>query len=158
MNTNCLEGIRCPECGSYGPFGIGTHCSAIVHDDGVEETSGHEWDKFSPITCQKCDHDGAVGDFTVSGFHLNEYEIDRAYGGPQEGGWWYDTGRFVKCHGRFPTQDEADKARDGLQNYLAEKREGLHEPSSVLSEGEWPELYVEDHEGRDYPQHRPFYE
>lgn len=20
------------------------------------------------------------------------YEIDRAYGGPEEGGWWYDTG------------------------------------------------------------------
>ena len=23
-NTNCLEGLRCPECGSYAPFGIGT--------------------------------------------------------------------------------------------------------------------------------------
>ena len=52
MNTHCLEGIRCPECGSYGPFGIGTHCSAIVHDDGIEETSGHEWDKFSPISAR----------------------------------------------------------------------------------------------------------
>ncbi|CAG0982501.1 hypothetical protein RHIZO_01814 [Rhizobiaceae bacterium] len=24
------------------------------------------------------------------------YEIDRAYGGPEEGGWWYDTGRLVR--------------------------------------------------------------
>ena len=25
-------------------------------------------------------------------FHLNEYVANRAYGGPEEGGWWYDTG------------------------------------------------------------------
>ena len=25
------------------------------------------------------------------------YEIDRAYGGPGEGGWFYDTGTFVRA-------------------------------------------------------------
>ncbi|AYO75796.1 MULTISPECIES: hypothetical protein [Sphingomonadaceae] len=25
------------------------------------------------------------------------YEIDRAYGGPEEGGWFYDTGTFVRA-------------------------------------------------------------
>lgn len=24
------------------------------------------------------------------------YEVDRAYGGPEEGGWWYDTGRLER--------------------------------------------------------------
>ena len=24
------------------------------------------------------------------------YLIDRAYGGPEEGGWWYDTGERVR--------------------------------------------------------------
>lgn len=24
------------------------------------------------------------------------YEIDRAWGGPEEGGWWYDTGTLVR--------------------------------------------------------------
>ena len=28
---------------------------------------------------------------------LAVYEIDRAYGGPEEGGWWFDTGRLVAC-------------------------------------------------------------
>jgi hypothetical protein len=23
------------------------------------------------------------------------YEVDRAYGGPEEGGWWYDTGMIA---------------------------------------------------------------
>ena len=41
-NTNCLEGLRCPECGSYAPFGIGTFSSAVVYDDGIESTSDHE--------------------------------------------------------------------------------------------------------------------
>ena len=64
-NTNCLEGIQCPECGSFGPFSIGTYSSAIVHDDGITETSEHEWDKDSPIVCRLCDADGGVGDFTT---------------------------------------------------------------------------------------------
>lgn len=25
------------------------------------------------------------------------YEIDRIYGGPEEGGWWYDSGTFVRA-------------------------------------------------------------
>ena len=25
------------------------------------------------------------------------YEIDREYGGPEEGGWWYDSGTFVRA-------------------------------------------------------------
>lgn len=26
---------------------------------------------------------------------LSVYELDRNYGGPEEGGWWYDSGRLV---------------------------------------------------------------
>lgn len=62
-NTNCLEELRCPRCGSLGPFGIGTCSSAIVHDDGINETFEHEWDKDSPISCQECDESGQVWDF-----------------------------------------------------------------------------------------------
>lgn len=92
--------------------------------------------------------------------YLNEYETDRAYGGPEEGGWWFDTGRFIKCHGEFADDrfDEAIAARKKLDGYLAEKREGLHAPSSVLSEGRWPQIYVEDEPGMDFPQERPHYE
>ena len=24
------------------------------------------------------------------------YAVDRAYGGPEEGGWWFDTGELVR--------------------------------------------------------------
>lgn len=62
-NTNCLEGIRCPECGSLGPFLITCECVAVVHDDGIDETHNHEWGANSPIVCQECNHVGDVGDF-----------------------------------------------------------------------------------------------
>ena len=91
-------------------------------------------------------------------YHLNEYETDRSFGGREEGGWWFDTGRYVQCHGTFPDRASAEAKRDELEGYLATKREGLHEPSSVLSEGQWPELQIEDHPGRDYPEGRPTYE
>lgn len=90
-------------------------------------------------------------------FHLNEYLTDRAFGGGEEGGWWYDTGVFVKSHGTFPTRDAAFAARDGLDAYLAERREGLHDPSSVLCTG-WPDLIVEQRPGADFPRARPRYE
>ena len=90
-------------------------------------------------------------------FHLNEYLTDRAVGGREEGGWWYDTGVFVKCHGTFPTREEAFAERDALDDYLAERREGLHDPSSVLCTG-WPELLVEQRPGADFPAARPRYE
>lgn len=89
-------------------------------------------------------------------FHLNEYLTDRAFGGGEEGGWWYDTGVFVKSHGTFPSRAEAWAARDGLDDYLAERRERLHDPSSVLCTG-WPELLVEQRPGANFPARRPRY-
>ena len=62
-NVNCLEGMRCPKCGSDQPFAIGTYSSAIVYDDGIESTTDHEWDKDSPCTCKECEHYGRVADF-----------------------------------------------------------------------------------------------
>ena len=90
-------------------------------------------------------------------FHLNEYRTRRAFGGREEGGWWYDTGVFVKCHDTYPTREEAWAARDALDDYLARRREGLHDPSSVLCTG-WPELLVEQRPGANFPARQPRYE
>ncbi|MXX33247.1 MAG: hypothetical protein F4107_10845 [Gemmatimonadetes bacterium] len=90
---------------------------------------------------------------------VNEYETDRQYGGPEEGGWWYDTGRFVRCRGVFKDRDAAAALRDRIQtDELPKRRKGLHSPSSMLSEGLWPVVLMEDHPGRDYPRERPRYE
>ena len=90
-------------------------------------------------------------------FHLNEYLSDRAFGGPEEGGWWYDIGTFVACHGTHPTVDAATTARDAMAPAIAERRQGLYPPDSVLCTG-WPVLRIEPHAGADFPRTRPRYE
>ena len=30
-------------------------------------------------------------------WYVNIYETNRAYGGPEEGGWYYDTGDLLEC-------------------------------------------------------------
>ena len=44
VNENCLEGIRCPDCGNEAAFYI--QSSAVMHvtDDGAECRSDIEWD------------------------------------------------------------------------------------------------------------------
>ena len=65
VNDNCLKGMRCPACGAREPFSIGTFSSALVYDDGISDTSEHDWDKDSPCTCVECSHDGKVADFEM---------------------------------------------------------------------------------------------
>lgn len=62
-NTNCLAGLRCPKCGSYGPFSI--QCTAMfnVADDGTEIIGSVEWDECSFCQC-RCGRTGDVDDFT----------------------------------------------------------------------------------------------
>ena len=90
-------------------------------------------------------------------FHLNEYRTNRAWGGPEEGGWWYDTGAFVACRGTYATVDEATAARVGMAPAIAGRRQGLYPPDSVLCTG-WPVLRIEPHPGADFPRTRPRYE
>lgn len=64
-NTNCLEGMRCPNCGSYGPFRIAASIFVIVTDDGTEdEGGGYEWEDTSACICGACDHPGTIALFT----------------------------------------------------------------------------------------------
>lgn len=63
-NTNCLQGIQCPSCQSDGPFSIVVSAWAKVSDDGIEETTEHEWGKGSTIICLGCNKQGTVLDFS----------------------------------------------------------------------------------------------
>jgi hypothetical protein len=64
-NSNCLEGLRCPHCGSYEPFSIEGTVSAKVYDDGVDESKCFEWNDDSQIVCHDCGRDGLVREFKV---------------------------------------------------------------------------------------------
>ena len=91
-------------------------------------------------------------------YYVNEYEVDRIYGGPEEGGWWYDTGKYIKCHGIFSSNIEAMDCKASLGKYVRDKNEYKHPPDSVLSKGDWTDIIIEHEEGKHFPERTPRYE
>jgi len=65
LNTNCLDGFCCPNCGSSNAFRISARCWAEVHDDGIHDSYEFEWDDDAPCICVDCAYSGTVGEFTT---------------------------------------------------------------------------------------------
>lgn len=67
MNTNVLDGMRCPmtECRSDGPFVIHAECAAHVHDDGIEHSESYSWEPDKGCQCCDCNYIGIVRDFMI---------------------------------------------------------------------------------------------
>ncbi len=66
-NTNCLEGRRCSECGSYGPFAVAAHLWVTLHDAGTDDPpkdlGDTEYDETHAARCEDCQYEGRWGDF-----------------------------------------------------------------------------------------------
>jgi hypothetical protein len=100
-------------------------------------------------------------DREFSGFwFVNVYDRDREYGGPEEGGWWYDTGRFLKSR-PCRTKAEANKIVERWQRFLDAVHNQPRGPranlGSVLCEGKLC-CSIQTAPGVDFPESRPFYE
>ncbi len=92
---------------------------------------------------------------TIEPTYVNVYLIDRAYGGPEEGGWWYDTGTAIRSTQIAPNDDIVlAEAEAWCAEENAHRRSDV---SSVLSEGRYV-VYVEDQPAADYPAVTPHYE
>ena len=84
---------------------------------------------------------------------VNTYIVSRHYGGPEEGGWWYNAGECI----------ESIMCTCSNAAQLVEEREKVHKHrewgdiNSVL-DGEQIQINVEDHFGRDWPEERPRFE
>lgn len=65
-NENCLDGMRCPDCGSLGAFSIAGRAFFEVSDDGTEDYSDVAWDNTSYCECTDCHFEGVVADFKES--------------------------------------------------------------------------------------------
>jgi hypothetical protein len=115
--------------------------------------------------CRNAYPDAEIGSATVVMFSVGVYLIDRAYGGPEEGGWWYDCGQLVD-----PTEPllaptyhtlSVDAVAKALQvNIELDKtlNKGRRPISSVLSEGQFAALVHVGHPPQNYPTTRPHYE
>ena len=90
--------------------------------------------------------------------YVNVYETDRVYGGPQEGGWYYDAGSPVKSMPvpRARAKRLLARVRERLE--AINREDGRRPGWSVLSRGDYLHAWIENHPGREYPEHRPTYE
>lgn len=87
------------------------------------------------------------------------YLIDRAYGGPEEGGWWYETGELVRVIRTFKNEDRAVAHATRMNDLLdATINKGRRDISSVLSDGRYCAEVHENLAPRGYPERRPHYE
>ena len=96
-------------------------------------------------------------------FAVAVYLCDQAWGGPEEGGWWYGTGSLVRVIRHERTEDRAYAYARRINARLKSRGFGPNrdrrEMSSVLSEGEyWAEVRPADEVPAHYPEHRPHYE
>src|SRR5208282_1322179 len=63
-NTNCLEGMKCPKCGSLEPFKIEISTLVKIFDDGTDDDLGnHSWGDNSYCECCECAYAATAGDF-----------------------------------------------------------------------------------------------
>lgn len=90
------------------------------------------------------------------------YLVDKSFGGPEEGGWWFETGEFIRQVKQFKSVLKACTYSHRFNSKLRSRKFGpnLDRPSisSVLSEGEYQALVFEDRCPENYPLTRPFYE
>lgn len=64
-NVNCLQGKRCPKCGSYGPFEVSASVRVLLYDSGTQDSpyGTTEFDDEAPARCCGCLFDGRFGEF-----------------------------------------------------------------------------------------------
>lgn len=90
------------------------------------------------------------------------YEVDRRFGGPEEGGWWYDAGQLAKIVKVFRSEDLSRAYCRRLNARLRSRsigpNAGRRELSSVLSEGVVCACVYEDQAPDHFPETRPRYE
>jgi len=81
--------------------------------------------------------------------------VDRAYGGPEEGGWWYDCGEPSDEHCKytrgFETETEALNYSAELLPVCDELNEG-----GRYSVGQYRPI-ISDGNPKPFPNQRPFY-
>ncbi len=118
------------------------NCRGYINHDWQTDEAGER------IRDEKCDcrcHWGV--------YYVNVYEVDRAWGGAEEGGWWYDTGIPVASV-PFETLREAEAYHDAME----ERFPNDHSSSSVIYAGGDYHVYIERSFARPYPERRPHYE
>ena len=154
-------------------------------DDYYDDTPMGQEDDLADYNQNEADdylHEGEREDVSVEeSLYVNVYEVHDNYGGPEEGGWYYDSGEVIKSY-PVANQEEAEAVRTKLQQkYSIEQKDRkpfgsvqLNNPDEKMSPDWEPTsqaddesqvhyegkvvVWIEDHPAKDFPDERPHYE
>lgn len=88
------------------------------------------------------------------------YDCAQAFGGREEGGWYYDTGSLVRVSSVHADEPAAISRCCRLNHRLdaMQERAGRRPYTSVLSDGWLRAMIFEDTAPKGFPASRPHYE
>lgn len=124
---------------------------------------------MNPINEIDDDHDAPQPEAPFSFWTVAIYLVDRSYGGPEEGGWWYDAGERQDYEidsinptfmlSVFYAEQRAYNFADALQSLLNEgPNKGRRPISSMASTGRYQALVYNGHPPKHFPEVAPHYE
>lgn len=85
--------------------------------------------------------------------YINVYCVTREYGGPEEGGWWYNAYHYVKGY-KYTTPQDAEADLDRITKEWSGESSG--NINSVLG-GELYVAYLENRYAESATKERPYY-
>lgn len=95
-------------------------------------------------------------------FTVSIQELEQQYGGPEEGGWWYDSGtpapEFQQLTRTFKSARKAWRYRDRLQDHAVKARAGRPYWSAAYAGGDYRAVVQKGTAPRPFPTARPYYE
>lgn len=87
------------------------------------------------------------------------YRVDRAYGGPEEGGWWYNCGTLERPFKIVKTKEQARKLARRANHWLWLIQRGRPGPGSVIYGGDHYQVcWFSDEMPEFFPARTPHYE
>ena len=115
--------------------------------------------------CDPVEAVAKIGELTVkvrTTYVVAVYECEQAYGGPQEGGWWFDVGTLARVVKTFASETRAYGYMTRLNRRLKSRaigpNQGRRDYSSVLSDGEYFANVYENTAPEGFPDRKPRYE
>lgn len=132
------------------------YCSGQAHPDDI--------DNMKTDACWNCGAD-ATSIRRPMFYTVAVYRISRCYGGPEEGGWYYDAEELSHAgdhtiHARMcPNEDKARDYAKTVQEILdREEPDNARSLGSVLSNGQYRALVCPEFPHERYPLVKPHYE
>jgi 7,8-dihydro-6-hydroxymethylpterin-pyrophosphokinase len=91
--------------------------------------------------------------------YVSEYSVTREYGGPEEGGWWFDNPQHVRMVCICENQETASRIARALNSYEKKLSENDREPDRYSMGGDVDTVYYsEDSIGEHSLKEWPHYE